>query len=136
MSAVRRIISTNKAPVPIAPYNQAVVLDNTVYVSGCLGVDKDTNKLVEGSVADEARQALRNLGHVLEAAESKYENVIKSTVFLNDIQDFQQINEVYKEFFKKDFPARSAFQVGKLPMNARVEIEVVAAVGNVKVICC
>ncbi|CAH0547507.1 unnamed protein product [Brassicogethes aeneus] len=134
--STKRIIKTNKAPMPIAPYNQAVVLDNTIYVSGCLGIDKDTMKLVEGGAAEECRQALRNLGHILEAADSKYENVVKTTVFLNDIADFQAVNEVYKEFFCKDFPARSAFQVGKLPMNASVEIEVVAAAGKLKVICC
>ncbi|XP_060520357.1 rutC family protein UK114 [Cylas formicarius] len=136
MTLTKKIINTNNAPRPIAPYNQGVVLDSTLYVSGCLGLDKDTMKLVEGDVSAETRQALKNLGHILQAANSSYDKVVKTTIFLSDINDFAAVNEVYKEFFTKDFPARSAFQVGKLPLNARVEIEVVAGTGNVKTICC
>ncbi|XP_044736325.1 rutC family protein UK114 [Chrysoperla carnea] len=131
---LRKIISTALAPKPIAPYNQAIVADRTVYVSGCLGVDKDTGKLVGGGIQSEARQALKNLGHVLDAAGSSYEKVVKTSLFLNDINDFSAVNEVYKEFFKKDFPARSAYQVGKLPAGANVEIEVVALSGDVETV--
>ncbi|KRT83656.1 hypothetical protein AMK59_3531 [Oryctes borbonicus] len=133
-SVVRRIIATSKAPRPVAPYNQAVVLDKTVYVSGVLGLNKDTMKLVDGGAAAEARQALQHLGHILEAAGSSYANVVKTNIFLNDINDFSSVNEAYKECFKKDFPARSTFQVGKLPMGANVEIEVIAASGDVKTV--
>ncbi|GJQ84156.1 hypothetical protein Trydic_g2835 [Trypoxylus dichotomus] len=133
-SVIRRIIATSKAPRPVAPYNQAVVLDKTVYVSGVLGLNKDTMKLVEGGAAAEARQALRHLGNILEAAGSSYDSVVKTNIFLNDINDFSSVNEVYKEYFKKDFPARSTFQVGKLPMGASVEIEVIAASGDVETI--
>ncbi|KAJ8930061.1 hypothetical protein NQ314_017184 [Rhamnusium bicolor] len=136
MTLTRKLISTKNAPKPVAPYNQAVVLDTTLYVSGVLGLDKDTMKLVEGDVATEARQALKNLGYILQAGNSAYDKVVKTTIFLSDITDFAAVNEVYTEFFTKDFPARSAFQVGKLPLNARVEIEVIAATGAVKTICC
>ncbi|XP_050299917.1 rutC family protein UK114 [Anthonomus grandis grandis] len=136
MPLLRKIINTNNAPRPIAPYNQGVVLESTLYVSGCLGLDKDTMKLVEGDVSTETRQALRNLGHILTAAETSYDKVIKTTIFMSDINDFAAINQVYNEFFTKDFPARSAVQVAKLPLNARVEIEVVAAVGTLKTVCC
>ncbi|KAF7282709.1 reactive intermediate imine deaminase A homolog UK114 [Rhynchophorus ferrugineus] len=136
MTLTRKIINTNNAPRPIAPYNQAVLLESTLYVSGCLGLDKDSMKLVEGDVTVETRQALKNLGHILNAAGSSFDKVLKTTIFMSDINDFAAINEVYKEFFTRDYPARSAFQVGKLPLNARVEIEAVAAVGNIKTICC
>ncbi|XP_019866704.1 2-iminobutanoate/2-iminopropanoate deaminase-like [Aethina tumida] len=131
-AAIRRIICTSKAPLPGAsPYNQAVVWNNTVFASGVVGMDKDTMKIVPGGAANEARQALKSIGHILDAAGSSYAKVIKSTVMLNDINDFTAVNEVYKEFFKKDYPARSTYQVGKLPLGASVEIEVIAAVGDV-----
>ncbi|KAJ8924545.1 hypothetical protein NQ315_000693 [Exocentrus adspersus] len=113
--------------------SQAVVVDNLVFLSGVLGMDTNM-KLVEGGTAAEARQALKNIGHILEAAGSSYKNVIKNTVMLNDIKDFAAVNEVYKEFFKKDFPARSCYQVGKLPLEANVEIEVIAIVGNARTV--
>ncbi|EFA08585.1 rutC family protein UK114 [Tribolium castaneum] len=131
MSVIRKIISTNKAPKPVAPYNQAVLLDKTLYVSGVLGLNKDTMKLVDGGAGAEARQALQSLGHILEEAGSSFEKVAKTTIFLNNIDDFGAVNDVYKDFFTKNHPARSTFQVGKLPMGAKVEIEVIAAVGDV-----
>ncbi|KAK5642713.1 hypothetical protein RI129_008880 [Pyrocoelia pectoralis] len=129
---VRKLVSTTKAPKPVAPYNQAVVWDRTVYVSGVLGMDKDTMKLVSGGIKNEARQALKNLGHVLEAADSGYDRVVKATILLKDIQDFAAVNEIYKEFFKENCPARTAFQVSNLPLNASVEIEVIAGTGDVE----
>ncbi|KAB0796931.1 hypothetical protein PPYR_10992 [Photinus pyralis] len=131
---IRKLISTPKAPRPVAPYNQAVVWDRTVYVSGCLGLDKDTMKMVSGGIKQETRQALVNLGHVLEAADSGYDKVIKVTVLMKDIKDFGTINEIYKEFFTENYPARTAYEVGNLPLNALVEIEVVAATGEVKTV--
>ncbi|XP_023012370.1 reactive intermediate imine deaminase A homolog UK114 [Leptinotarsa decemlineata] len=133
---VRRIISTIKAPAPLggAPYNQAVVFNDVVYLSGVVGMNANTNKLVDGGAAAEAQQSLKNIGHILEAAGSSYANVLKSTIMLRNIDDFGPVNEVYKQFFKKDYPARSTFQVGKLPINAAVEIEVIAAIGNIKTV--
>ncbi|XP_018577522.1 rutC family protein UK114-like [Anoplophora glabripennis] len=133
-SIIRRIITSIKAPKPAAPYNQAIVVDNFVFLSGVLGMDKDTMKLVEGGIRAETRQALKNIGYILEAAGSSYENVIKNTVMLNDIKDYGTVNDIYKEFFKKDFPARSCYQVGKLPLGANIEIEVIAVAGNAKTI--
>lgn len=92
---VKRIISTAKAPRPAAPYNQAIVVDRTVYLSGVLGIDKDTNKLVAGGAVPEAVKALENLQNILAAAGSKVENVIKCTVLLNDIADFGAVNQEY-----------------------------------------
>ncbi|XP_022920851.1 rutC family protein UK114-like [Onthophagus taurus] len=132
--AIKKIISTSNAIKPVGPYSQAVVLDKTVYVSGVLGIDKETSKLVEGGTIPQARQALKWLGVILEASGSSYDNIVKTQIFLNNINDLGAVNEVYKEFFKGDYPARSSFQVGKLPLGADIEIEAVAAVGEVTTI--
>ncbi|EDW64305.1 rutC family protein UK114 [Drosophila virilis] len=128
---VRKLISTANAAKPVAPYNQAVVADRTVYVSGCLGLDKSTMQLVPGGATAQAEMALQNLEAVLKAADSGIDKVIKNTVFLKDLNDFGAVNEVYKRVFNKDFPARSCFQVAKLPMDALVEIECIALTGPV-----
>merc|ERR1719150_1671518 len=125
----RIIYSTPTAPLPIGPYNQAVQLDNVVYVSGQIGLNPSSGQLVDGVVA-QARQALANAGELLRLAESDFSKVIKASVFLADIKDFEAVNEVYKEFFTQDFPARAAMQVGSLPAGALVEIELVAVSGQ------
>ncbi|PSN54053.1 Ribonuclease UK114, partial [Blattella germanica] len=94
---LRKIIVTDLAPKPVAPYNQAVVIDNTIYLSGVVGVDPRTNKLVDGGTAAEAKQALLNMKQILSVANSKMGNVVKTTVLLADIGDFAGVNEVYKE---------------------------------------
>ncbi|XP_015518128.1 2-iminobutanoate/2-iminopropanoate deaminase isoform X1 [Neodiprion pinetum] len=134
MKIIRKIISTTRAPKSAGPYNQAVLVDRTVYLSGVLGLDKDSGKLVDGGAAGEARQALVNMGCILKEAGSDFEKVIKTTILLNSIDDFSAVNEVYKEFFTKDYPARSTFQVGKLPLGAKVEIEAIALTGEVKTV--
>ncbi|KAI8130599.1 hypothetical protein FF38_03644 [Lucilia cuprina] len=131
---IRKLISTNNAAKPVAPYNQAVVADRTVYVSGCLGLDKTTMKLVPGGAVEQTEMALKNLEAVLVAADSGIDKVIKNTIFLKDLNDFGAVNEVYKKVFNKDFPARSCFQVARLPMDALVEIECVALTGDVKTV--
>ena len=120
---LRKIISSSLVAKPIGPYNQAVLVDRTVYLSGVLGTNVATQKLVEGGATAEARQALTNMGHILKEAGSNYDKVVKTTILLNNINDFAAVNEVYKEFFKENYPARSTFQVGKLPMGAQIEIE-------------
>lgn len=94
---IRKIISTSKAAKPVAPYNQAVVADRTVYISGCLGLCKETLKIVPGGPAAETVVALKNMGAVLEAADSGFDRVVKVTIFLNDISDFAAVNEEYKK---------------------------------------
>ena len=94
---IKKIIATSMAPRPLAPYNQAIVVDRTVYLSGVLGMDKDTLKIVSGGVVPEAKLALENMQHILTAAGSKVDNVIKCTVLLNDINDFGAVNEEYKK---------------------------------------
>ncbi|XP_029052458.2 2-iminobutanoate/2-iminopropanoate deaminase [Osmia bicornis bicornis] len=131
---VRKIISTSLSPKPVGPYNQAVLVDRTLYLSGVLGLNMKTQKLAEGGAVAEARQALTNMGHILKEAGSDYNKVVKTTILLQNMDDFSGINEIYKEFFKENYPARSTYQVGKLPMGAQFEIEAIAIIGNVETI--
>ncbi len=127
---VKTIIKSAKAPAAIGPYSQAVKVGNTLYMSGCLGMDPATGGLVSGGIAAEARQALTNIGSILEEAGYKYEHVVKASVFLADINDFSALNAVYGEFFKSNCPARSTYQVAALPKGGRVEIECVAVLAD------
>lgn len=124
----KRTIVTDQAPAAIGPYSAGVTFGSFVFTSGQLGLDPLTNSLVEGGIQTETRQALKNLLAVLMAANSCPENVLKTTVFLRDINDFGKMNEVYAEFFTENPPARSAVQVAALPKNAAVEIEAIATI--------
>ena len=123
----KEIVISPDAPKAIGPYSQAVKFGNTVYCSGQLGIDPATGDLVLGDIQAETRQVLKNLGAVLKATDMSYENVIKATVFLDDINNYKLVNEVYAEFFTSSAPAREAVQVAKLPLNGRVEISCIAA---------
>nr|XP_055159366.1 2-iminobutanoate/2-iminopropanoate deaminase isoform X1 [Nyctereutes procyonoides] len=116
-SLIRKVISTAKAPGAIGPYSQAVLVDRTIYISGQLGMDPSSGQLVPGGVAEEAKQALTNMGEILKAAGCDFNNVVKTTVLLADINDFNTVNEVYKQYFKSSFPARAAYQVAALPKS-------------------
>jgi len=122
----KEIIATDKAPKAIGPYSAGVTTGHLVFTAGQLGMNPETGDLVEGGVQAETRQALNNLKAVLEAAGSDLSLVIKTTVFLRDINEFGLMNEVYGTFFTENFPARSAFQVAALPKGGSVEIEAVA----------
>merc|ERR1712203_1354800 len=130
----RVIISTKKAPDAIGPYNQAVQVNNTLYISGQIGFNPTTMEIVSGGVVAEAKQALTNMGHILEAANCNFNNVVKTTVLLADINDFSAVNEVYTKFFTENFPARAAYQAAALPRGAKVEIEAVAVVGDIQTV--
>jgi 2-iminobutanoate/2-iminopropanoate deaminase len=122
----KEVVTTEKAPKAIGPYSVGIKAGQFVFASGQLGFDPATGNIVEGGVEAETRQALTNMKNILEAAGSCLDNVVKTTVFLRDIADFTRMNGVYGEFFQKDPPARSAFQVAALPRGAAVEIEAVA----------
>ena len=126
----KQIVSTENAPKAIGPYSAGVKAGDFVYTAGQLGIDPATGSFVEGGIEAETRQALNNLRAVLEAAGASLENVVKTTVFLRDMNDFAAMNAVYAEFFTADFPARSAVQVARLPKDAAVEIEAIAFVGG------
>ncbi len=122
----KQIVATDKAPKAIGPYSAAVRVGNFVYTAGQIGIDPATGEVVSGGVEAETRQALTNLKHILEAAGASLDDVIKTTVFLRDINDFAKMNGVYAEFFTANYPARSAVQVAALPKGVAVEIEAVA----------
>ena len=124
----KQIIISERAPAAIGPYSVANRVDNLVFTAGQLGLDPDTMELVPGGVVAETRQALNNLQFVLESAGSSLNAVVKTTVFLRDINDFGLMNGVYAEFFSENFPARSAVQVAALPKGGAVEIEAVAII--------
>ncbi|MBG0787385.1 MAG: RidA family protein [Anaerolineaceae bacterium] len=126
MSHQKKVIVAENAPAAIGPYSAGVSTGHLVFTAGQLGMDPKTGDLVEGGIQAQTRQALTNLKAVLEAAGTGLDQVIKTTVFLKDINEFGLMNAIYGEFFTSDFPARSAFQVGALPKGAAVEIEAVA----------
>ncbi len=126
---MRQPIKTDKAPEAIGPYSQGVEWDSKlVFTSGQIPLDPKTGNMVEGGIQEQTRQALENLKAVLEAGGSSLKKVIKCTVFLADMNDFAAMNQVYAEYFPQNPPARSAFQVARLPKDARVEIEAIAEV--------
>lgn len=120
-------IFTEKSPAPVGPYSQAIKHGDTLYVSGQLPIDPETGKMCEGSIQECARLSLENLKAVVEAAGATMDQVVKTTVFLADIADGAEANAIYAEYFNQPFPSRSAFQVAKLPLNGRIEIEAVVA---------
>lgn len=119
-------ISTDKAPAAIGPYSQAIVVANLVYTSGQIPINPSTGLVDSADVEAQARQALENLKHVLEAAGSNLSDVVKTTVFLKDMKDFQKVNMIYAEYFTEPFPARSCVEVARLPKDVLIEIEAVA----------
>lgn len=121
-------IQTEKAPKAIGPYSQAIVANGLVFCSGQIPLDPQTMTMITGSVADQTRQVLQNLSNVLSSAGSDLKKVVKTTVFLKDMADFEQMNAVYGEFFTETKPARATVQVAKLPKDAGVEIEAIALV--------
>lgn len=121
-----KAISTAKAPAAIGPYSQAIRTGNLIFVSGQLPIDPATGNFPEGGIKELTRQSLTNLKNILEAEGTDMAHVVKTTVFLADMADFADMNEVYAQFFQAPFPARSAVAVKTLPKNARVEVEAVA----------
>ena len=122
---MKKIISTDKAPAAIGPYSQAIEVNGMVYTSGIIPVAPATGNIPQGSV-EQAKQALTNLSNLLEAAGTSMDNVIKTTVFIKEMNDFGAINEVYATYFTGDFPARSCVEVARLPKDVMLEIEAIA----------
>jgi 2-iminobutanoate/2-iminopropanoate deaminase len=122
----REIVTTQKAPSAIGPYSQAIKTKEMVFVSGQLAIDPISGALISGDIRKETRQALTNLKQILLAAGSGLDRVIKTTLFISNMDDFTSINDVYAEFFNQDPPARACVQVARLPKDANVEVEAVA----------
>lgn len=121
---MKKVVSTDKAPAAIGPYSQAIDMGNIVYTSGVIPVDPETGNIPEGSVA-QAEQAFANLKNLIEAAGSSMDKVIKTTVFIKEMNDFAAINEVYAKYFVEPYPARSCVEVARLPKDVMLEIEAI-----------
>lgn len=123
---VKEVISTSKAPGAIGPYSQGIKFGNLLFISGQTPLNPETRQIVEGDVQAQARQCLENIKAILEAAGTNLDNVLKTTVFIKDMNSFGKINEIYAQYFTKNQPARSCVEVARLPMDVLVEIEVIA----------
>lgn len=123
---MKKVISTDKAPAAIGPYSQAIEVDGMVYTSGVIPINPETGELVGGSADKQAEQALGNLKNLLEAAGTSMDNVVKTVVFIKNMEDFGSINEVYGKYFPEPYPARSCVEVARLPKDVAIEIEAVA----------
>jgi len=122
----KNIIHSERAPKAIGPYSQAVLVGDTVYLSGQLGIDPKEGRIVDETVGGQARQAIENLQAVLAEADMSLWNVVKTTIFLTSMADFKTVNEVYGSYFTEDQPARATVQVAALPLGGKVEIEAIA----------
>lgn len=126
----KKVISTDKAPAAIGPYSQAIAFGPFIFSSGQIPLDPATGNLVTGNIQDQTRQCLENVKAILEAAGARMDQVVKTTVFVKDMNDFEKINQIYAEYFPHPSPARSLVQVARLPRDVSVEIEVIAAPGH------
>jgi 2-iminobutanoate/2-iminopropanoate deaminase len=123
---MKNIIYTNTAPEPIGPYSQAVQAGNMLFVSGQVAIDPAKNEVIAGTVVDEARQVMKNIDALLSQANYSFADIVKTTIFLIDMNDFAAVNEVYGSYFESNFPARETVAVAGLPKNVKVEISVTA----------
>lgn len=123
---MKKIIRTDKAPAPIGPYSQAVLSGNTLYVSGQIALNPVDGQLITINIIRETNQVMENIGAILKEAGFDFSDILKTTIFLKDLQNFQTVNEVYGNYFKDNFPARETVEVSKLPKDVNVEISVVA----------
>ena len=123
----KEIIFSKEVPAPIGPYSQAVRVGNTYYFSGMIALDAETGKMVGTDASSQAKKAMENIGALLAAKGLNYSNIVKTSIFLKDMDDFAAVNEVYGSYFEKDFPARETVQVARLPKDAMVEITIIAA---------
>jgi 2-iminobutanoate/2-iminopropanoate deaminase len=122
----KRIIDTDQAPAAIGPYSQAVEADNTLYVSGQIAIDPETGELIDGDIQNQVQQVIENIKHILNVRDYTLKSVVKAEVFLDNMDEFDQINEVYAQYFKDEPPARVCMEVSRLPKDVGVEISVIA----------
>lgn len=123
---MKKVISTDKAPQAIGPYSQAIEFNNMIFTSGVIPINPETNELVTGTIEMQAEQAIKNLAALLQESGSSTDNVIKTTVFIKDMNDFGKVNEIYAKYFTKECPARSCVEVARLPKDVLIEIEAIA----------
>lgn len=122
---MKKVISTDQAPAAIGPYSQAIEIGNFVFTSGMIPINPATGELVTGSVEAQAEQAFSNLQHLIEASGSSMDKVIKTVVFIQNMEDFGKINEIYEKYFPEPYPARSCVEVARLPKDVALEVEAI-----------
>ncbi len=125
---MKEIVSTDKAPAAIGPYSQAVKIGNLLFTSGMIPIDPATNTLVEGGIEVQAERALENVKALLEASGTSMDKVIKTVVFIKNMDDFAKVNEIYAKYFTENFPARSCVEVARLPKDVLIEMEAIAEI--------
>lgn len=124
---MKKIIKSKNAPLPVGPYNQAVMYNNTLYISGQVAINPSNNKLIRGSINDETTQIMENIKSILNEARLNFKNVVRSKIYLTDMKNFESVNKVYGSYFKKnEEPARTTIEVGGLPLGVSVEIDMIA----------
>jgi len=124
----KEAVSTSSAPAALGPYSQGIRAGSMLFISGQVAINPATGKLIDGPIADQTRQILANIGSICEAGGSRLENIVKTTIFLTNLGDFQEVNQAYGAYFKNSPPARSTIQVAALPLGACIEIEAVALI--------
>ena len=126
---MKKTINTNKAPLPVGPYNQAVMVKNTLYISGQVALNPTTNELIQGSINEESHQIMKNIESILKEAGLDFKNVVRSKIYLTDMSNFSKVNKVYGSYFEKGHePARTTIEVSGLPLGVDVEIDMIAVV--------
>ena len=125
---MKKIVQTDDAPAPIGPYNQAVIVGDSVFISGTIAMDLQSKQLIKTSIKEETKIVMDYIGAILKAAGIDFNNVVKTTIFLNDMNNFVHVNEVYSSYFRKEFPARATIQAQRLPKDANVEISMEAKI--------
>ena len=124
---MKKIIKSKNAPLPVGPYNQAVMCNNTLYISGQVAINPSNNKLIRGSINDETTQIMENIKSILNEAQLNFKNVVRSKIYLTDIKNFESVNKVYGSYFEKnEEPARTTIEVSGLPLGVSVEIDMIA----------
>ncbi|MGR3304107.1 MAG: RidA family protein [Candidatus Scalindua sp.] len=126
----KEIISTKDAPQAIGPYSQAVRFDNLIFVSGQIPIEPESGKILKGNIREQTKQILENLSNILAAAGSSLNNVLRTTIFLTNLENYSVVNEIYAQYFNGLPPARSTVQVAKLPMDAQIEIDAIACINT------
>ena len=124
---MKKIINTSNAPLPVGPYNQAILVDNTLYISGQIAIDVNSKEMIDGTIEEETETIMQNIKAIIYEANLNFEDVIKSTIFTTDLKSFDKINKTYGKFFNQvTAPARETVEVSALPLGAKVEISVIA----------
>jgi len=128
----KKIVFTEKAPKPIGPYSQAIIAGNLIFTAGQIPIDPATNQVVQGDIKEQTRRVLENLRAILESVGATFDDVVKVTIYMKDLNEFSAMNEVYSEYFKNSPPARTTVEVSRLPRDVRIEIDLIAIVKQAK----